>query len=68
MESNLQMVKLPCVGNWILQPVAMVLENVDMFPIHVHAPTVFRFCIWAGYRVVWPTVTGMADMSPHHRS
>lgn len=52
----------------VMQPIAILLENVDTFPTHAHAPTVFRFCIWAGYRIVWSGISDMASMSPHHRS
>ena len=51
-----------------MQPIAIILENVDTFPTHVHAPIVLRYCIWAGYRLLWSSVNDMADMAPHHRS
>ena len=52
----------------VMQPIAVLLENVDTFPTHIHAPLVLRFCIWAGYRLVWSNVSDMADMAPHHRA
>lgn len=52
----------------MMQPVAMLLENVDTFPTHLHASLIFRFCIWAGYRLAWSSVNDMADLSPHHRA
>lgn len=52
----------------MMQPIAILLENVDTFPTHIHAPLILRFCIWAGYRLAWSSVNDMADMAPHHRA
>eukprot|EP00438_Fugacium_kawagutii_P007490 Skav230007 [mRNA] locus=scaffold1958:121594:125760:- [translate_table: standard] len=51
----------------IVQPIALLLENVDTFASHGHFQLFMKFAAWAGYQVQWQQVQDMADFAPYHR-
>eukprot|EP00438_Fugacium_kawagutii_P027848 Skav201821 [mRNA] locus=scaffold1071:368471:372028:+ [translate_table: standard] len=51
----------------IIQPVALLLENVDTFANHSHFRLMMKYAAWAGYKVKWQQVHDMSDFAPYHR-
>lgn len=51
----------------LVQPVAILLENVDMFSSHEHHRLAMKFAGWAGFTLCWAQVHDMKDIGPLNR-
>ena len=52
----------------IIRPMALLMENVDVFQSHEHFRIFESFAKWAGYQLVWSQVVNAKDLTDNTRS